>query len=132
MRLIPRRDEIAELVEVLNGDHKTVGDAAKATLKACADQLQMRDLVALVVEGMNIGPFGNSAEAEAFGKKLAPGTEMRIVSLIGPGPLMAGMDGKKGTKGLCLSCGFAAWAHELSGTTRGKNVMPVRCAGWAQ
>lgn len=135
MRLTPRRDEVAEVAALLDEQHESAEACAKAVIKLCADLMQDRDLVAAVLSygdhALNLGPFGNEAEAKAFVDKLAPSAEVRLVPLMAPGPLAAGMDGKKGSKGHCKSCGFAQWAHELEGNTRGKNVLPATtCTGW--
>lgn len=137
MRLTPRRDEVAEIAALLDEAHESAEAAAKAVLKLCADLLQDRDLVALVLTdtaggSMNIGPFGNEAEAKSFADKLAPAMDtMHVASLVAPGPLLAAMGEKKNVKGHCESCGLSQWAHELAGTSRGKAVLPGSgCTGW--
>lgn len=137
MRITPRRDEIAEVTALLDEEHESAEAAARAVIKLCADLLQDRDTVALVLidatgAALNIGPMGNEAEAKSFADKLAPAMEVAYAPLVAAGPLLAAMGEKKGVKGHCKSCGLAQWAHELAGTTRGKAVLPGSgCEGWS-
>ncbi|WP_372407245.1 hypothetical protein [Streptomyces luteireticuli] len=106
---------------------------AKAVIKEVAEILQMRDWVALVHtwadghRGLNFAPFGNSAEAEAFAKRMAFGGTGRLVRLHSPGVLLANTTGKKGWKGYCLhpECGHAPFTHSAATAARGACQIPT-------
>ncbi|WP_406192467.1 hypothetical protein OH733_05190 [Streptomyces griseus] len=101
---------------------------AKSVIKEVADMLQMRDMFALVhtwqdgSKGLNFGPMGSVAEAEAFAKKMAFGGTGKVVPLTSSGVMLANHEGVKGGyPGYCYdpTCGHAPWTHALDGASRG-------------
>ncbi|MEU8621390.1 hypothetical protein [Streptomyces sp. NPDC048623] len=101
---------------------------AKAVLKESASILQMRDLFVLThrwndgSKGLNYGPFGSTAEAEAFAKKMSFGGAGRAIPLTSSGIALANHDGKVGWPGYCYdpSCGHPPFTHSAAGAGRGK------------
>ncbi|AXQ61115.1 hypothetical protein SEA_HANK144_62 [Streptomyces phage Hank144] len=129
MRITPRTHEIQRVVDILEDPTFDSPDQlAKAVIKEVADIIQMRDLVVLVhtwadgSKGMNMGPFGNLAEAEAFAKKMSFGGTGRPVPIVSSGVLLANHDGKTSWPGYCWNpaCGHAPWTHALDGASRGE------------
>ncbi|MFE3589448.1 hypothetical protein ACFXOY_18295 [Streptomyces niveus] len=129
MRLTPRSHEIQRVVDILE-DPTFDGpeQLAKAVIKEVAAIVQMRDLVVLVhtwaggSKGLNMGPFGSIAEAEAFAKKMSFGGTGRPVPITSSGVLLANHDGKTSWPGYCYEegCGHAPWTHAIEGASRGK------------
>ncbi|WDS51775.1 hypothetical protein SEA_TRIUMPH_61 [Streptomyces phage Triumph] len=129
MRITPRAHEIQRIVDILE-DPTFEGpeQLAKAVIKEVAEIVQMRDLVVLThtwsdgSKGLNMGPFGSTAEAEAFAKKMSFGGTGKVIPLTSSGVLLANHDGKTSWPGYCWdqSCGHAPWMHALDGASRGK------------
>jgi len=129
VRLTPRAHEIKRVVDILEDPtFDNPEQLAKAVIKEVAEIVQMRDLFAMVhtwsdgSKGLNFGPFGSSAEAEAFAKKMAFGGTGRLVPLTSSGVMLANHDGKTSWPGYCWdeACGHAPWMHALDGASRGK------------
>ncbi|WP_436739963.1 hypothetical protein [Streptomyces sp. BBFR102] len=129
MRLTPRAHEIKRVVDILEDPtFDTPEQLAKAVIKEVAEVVQMRDLFAMVhtwadgSKGLNFGPFGSSAEAEAFARRMAFGGTGRLVPLTSSGAMLANHDGKTSWPGYCWdeACGHAPWMHALDGASRGK------------
>lgn len=89
MKITPRKDEVAKVVEVINKDYKTAEDAAKAVLKAAAEILTEREdlMVALYRPTSSrhvfcYGPFGSPADADKiFEKGVGIGGEYRVQAM---------------------------------------------------
>ncbi|MFF3249697.1 hypothetical protein ACFYWP_01470 [Actinacidiphila glaucinigra] len=129
MRITPRAHEIQKVVDILEDPTFDSPDQmAKAVIKEVGDMLQMRDLFAMVHtwadghKGLNFGPFGSPAEAEAFAKKMSFGGTGKLVPLTSSGIMLANHDGKAGWPGYCYDpqCGHAPWMHAIDGSSRGK------------
>jgi hypothetical protein len=129
MRLTPRAHEIQRVVDILEDPtFESPEQLAKAVIKEVADIVQMRDLFVMVHtwesghKGLNFGPFGSTAEAEAFAKKMSFGGTGRLVPLTSSGIMLANHDGKTGWPGYCYDphCGHAPWTHAIEGASRGK------------
>lgn len=130
MRITPRTHELKRVVDILeDSSFDSPEQMAKALVKEVADMLQMRDLVVMVhtwadgAKGLNHGPFGSAAEAEAFAKKMSFGGTGRLVSLTASGITLANVDGKAGGwPGYCWSpeCGHSPVEHAIDGSSRGK------------
>jgi hypothetical protein len=129
VRITPRKHEITAVVDILEDPtFESSEQLAKALIKEVGDILQMRDLFAMVhtwsdgSKGLNFGPFGSSAEAEAFAKKMSFGGAGKLVPLTSSGVMLANHDGKAGWPGYCYveGCGHAPWTHATDGASRGK------------
>ncbi|MEU5403755.1 hypothetical protein ABZ348_31240 [Streptomyces sp. NPDC005963] len=129
MRITPRTHEVRRVVDILEDPtFEGSGQMAKALIKEVADILQMRDLFVMVhtwangEKGLNYGPFGSPAEAEAFAKKMSFGGSGKVVPLTSSGVMLANHDGKSGWPGYCHEpeCGHAPWMHAIEGASRGK------------
>ncbi|MCM8548854.1 hypothetical protein [Streptomyces sp. STCH 565 A] len=129
MRLTPRKHEIQALVGLLTDPgFESPEDMAKAVLKEAASILQMRDLWVLThrwadgSKGLNYGPFGSVAEAEAFAKKMSFGGTGRAIPLTSSGIALANHDGKAGWPGYCYDpqCGHPPYTHSAASAARGK------------
>lgn len=113
MKVTPRKDEVAQMVEVLDQDHASIQDAAKAALKAAAEILSMRDLYLVAYRPTGVsrvfayGPFSSPSEADrAFAKGLGIGGDYQVVTLrsaILQGWRAEGQAGKP-WKGFCAHC----------------------------
>ncbi|MFE4451462.1 hypothetical protein [Streptomyces sp. NPDC056796] len=130
MRITPRAHEVRRIVDLLEDPtFDSSEQMAKALMKEMADILQMRDMFAMTHtwadghKGLNFGPFGSAAEAEAFGKKMAFGGVGRVVPLTSSGVMLANHEGVKGGyPGYCYepACGHAPWMHAIDGASRGE------------
>jgi hypothetical protein len=129
VRLTPRAHEIKRVVDILEDPtFDTPEQLAKAVIKEVAEIVQMRDLFAMVhtwadgSKGLNFGPFGSAAEAEAFAKKMSFGGTGKLVPLTSSGVMLANHDGKTSWPGYCWNpeCGHAPWMHAVDGASRGK------------
>ncbi|USH44643.1 hypothetical protein SEA_BROPLEASE_59 [Streptomyces phage BroPlease] len=129
MRLTPRKHEVQALVDILTDPTFDTPEAmAKAVLKEAASIIQMRDLWVLTHiwedgrKGLNYGPFGSTAEAEAFAKKVAFGGTGRVIPLTSSGIALANHDGKAGWPGYCYDpqCGHPPYTHSAAGAARGQ------------
>lgn len=135
MRITPRKEEIAPVVEILESDDYASGEAmAKALIKLIADNLWMRDWYALGFKfreddpfWLPYGPFSSEADAIATAKKYGPGGIARTVKLYSPGRLIAMRDGKKGWPGYCADCGCDPAIHLGEGSGRGKCMSCPTC-----
>ncbi|MEU4155724.1 hypothetical protein [Actinoplanes sp. NPDC026670] len=128
MRITPRKDEVQQVVDILESDkYKSGDDMAKALIKAIGDILAMRDWVALTHRfsagqlGINWGPFGSEIEARAAAEKIALNGSFATVKLYSPGTLLANVTSSK-RKGWCQTagCGHADWVHLVNGNSRAK------------
>ncbi|UFD97995.1 hypothetical protein PQC18_gp57 [Streptomyces phage Pablito] len=129
MRLTPRAHEIQRVVDLLEDPtFESPEQMAKAVIKEVAELVQMRDLFAMVhiwadgSKGLNFGPFGSTAECEAFAKKMSFGGTGRVVPLTSSGIALANAEGKDNYPGYCYQagCGHAPWTHAVDGASRGK------------
>ncbi|ATI18923.1 hypothetical protein SEA_ANIMUS_59 [Streptomyces phage Animus] len=129
MRLTPRTHEKQRIIDILEDPtFESPEQMAKALYKEIGEQIQMRDLVVLVHtwdsghKGLNMGPFGSIAEAEAFAKKMSFGGTAKPVPITSSGILLANHDGKTSWPGYCYhpECGHAPWMHAIDGASRGK------------
>ncbi|WP_031513628.1 hypothetical protein [Streptomyces sp. NRRL F-5123] len=138
MRITPRTHEIKRVVDIMDDEtFEGPEQMAKALIKEIGDMLQMRDLVVLVhtwadgTKGLNIGPFGAAAEAEAFAKKVHIGGTGRVVPLTSSGIILANADGKaEGWPGYCWNpeCGHSPNNHAIDGSSRGKcHILSCKC-----
>ncbi|MEU7570294.1 hypothetical protein [Micromonospora sp. NPDC049240] len=133
MRLTPRREEVQQVVEILESDQfKSADDMAKALIKEVAEMLDMRDWVALTHRfgdgqlGINWGPFSSGIEANRYAEKVGINGKFGVVKLYSPGLLLANAQGaKKATKDFCTNthCMHASWVHSALGNSRGKCVL---------
>jgi hypothetical protein len=130
VRITPRAHELKKVVDILEDPtFDSPEQLAKAVIKEVAEMLQMRDLVVMVhtwadgTKGLNFGPFGNAAEAEAFAKKMSFGGTGRLVPLTSSGIILANAEGKQdGWPGYCWNpeCGHSPNNHAIDGASRGK------------
>jgi hypothetical protein len=140
LRLTPRGEEVQAVKDILEDPTFTSADQmAKALIKAIADMLSMRDWVALThvwpdgTRGLNLGPFGNEAEAQSFASKMSFGGTGRLVKLYSPGILLANAEGRKGWKGYCQhpDCGHAPFTHSAVGNSKGAcQLQACKCDKW--
>ncbi|MEU9057870.1 hypothetical protein AB0D13_02955 [Streptomyces sp. NPDC048430] len=129
MRITPRKHEYQAVVDILvDPTFESPDQMAKALLKEMGAILQMRDLWVLThrwadgSKGLNYGPFGSTAEAEAFAKKMSFGGTGRVIPLTSSGIALANHDGKAGWPGYCYNprCGHPPFMHSSVGASRGQ------------
>lgn len=141
MRLTPRAFEVQKVVDLLEDEtFDSPEQLAKAVIKEVASLIQMRDTYVLTHtwdsghKGLNYGPLGSVAEAEALAKKLAIGGTGRIIPITSSGVLLANHEGvKDGFPGYCYdpSCGHAPFTHAIDGASRGAcRLAECKCERW--
>ncbi|AXH70263.1 hypothetical protein SEA_HAIZUM_59 [Streptomyces phage Haizum] len=138
MRITPRAYEIQKVVDILEDPtFESPEQMAKAVIKEVGDMLQMRDLFVLTHtwesghKGLNMGPFGSTAEAEAFAKKMSFGGTGKVIPLTSSGIILANHDGKKSWPGYCWDpkCGHSPINHAIDGSSRGKcHIATCNCS----
>jgi hypothetical protein len=132
MRLIPRAEEVAEVVELLERDDYDSAEAlAKDIIKLVADIFWFRTWYVLVIRGRQsaFGPFASEAEAASLGKKyegiLVPSDpeSWGVGTVYGLGGTAEERAG--GGFGYCstVGCGHPAYMHSMVGPSRGKCVL---------
>ncbi|MEU8133270.1 hypothetical protein [Streptodolium elevatio] len=134
MRLTPRAHEVQRLVDLLEDPTFTSAEQlAKAMFKEAAHIIQMRDLWVMThtfsngSKGLNMGPFGSIAEAEAFAKKVSLGGTGRLIPMTSSGVILANHTGKAGWPGYCYNpdCGHPPFDHSIVASSRGKCHEPT-------
>lgn len=137
MRLIPRGDEVAEVVALLEADGYDSAEAlAKDIIKTVVDFLWFREWHLLVIVSgehqLVFGPYASEAEAVAHGKLGANATtkfgtvKTRILAMP--------EERAGGGFGYCVveGCGHPAYGHSMAGTSRGKCVLCDNCPAYEQ
>jgi hypothetical protein len=131
VKLVPRGDEVAEIVAIMERDYPTGEAMAKDIIKQVADFLWFRTWYVLVIRKRNaaFGPFASEAEAHEFGRKfqgiIVPSDpeDWGVAPVIGLGGTVEERQG--GGFGYCCTeaCGHPAWAHSMVGPSRGSCVL---------
>ncbi|ABP52999.1 hypothetical protein [Salinispora tropica] len=143
MNITPRREEIAEVVAILESGAYDGPDAMAADLiRAVAGLLWFRTWWVLGARGpraANFGPFASEAEAVRWGKQVANmaiPAEWGVVQVHGMGRIATNAKGGRegGGFGYCVTagCGCPPYAHAMDKSTRGKCVICGSCDRYQQ
>jgi len=137
VRLIPRGDEVAEVVALLESDgYDSAADLAKDIIKTVVDFLWFREWHLLVIQANEIqlvfGPYASEAEAVAHGKLGAnAATKFGTVKT----RILAMPEERAGGGfGYCVveGCGHPGYLHSMAGSSRGKCVLCDNCPEYEQ